>query len=129
MASSESCPELLLGASWRAGRERCRRQRSGVDDEDVQVGILCSFLPFLYAGVRIFFSVVCSPWQSWVDAASSGMRQTNRWGPSRREAGSSVEALVTMIEATAKQRHVDDSGSGERKPFASILLAGRASCG
>lgn len=78
MASSESCPELLLGASCRAVREQCRRQRSGVDYEDVLVGILRSFLPFPYADYRNFFSADCSPWQSWVDAASGGLRQTNR---------------------------------------------------
>lgn len=78
MASSESRPKLLLGASWRAVREQCRRQRSGVDCGDALVGILCSFLPFPFSGVGILFSAVCSPWQSWVDAASGGLRQTNR---------------------------------------------------
>lgn len=46
-ASSQTRPKLLLEAVWRAGRERRRRQRSGVGEEDVLVGILCSFLPLL----------------------------------------------------------------------------------
>lgn len=107
--------------SKKPGESEVDGSQSGVGDEDVLVGILCSFLPVLGRGDLLFRPFVSRSSCGLVDAAvRSELRQIDDDQVVERLACPST--LVTTIEATARQRHVDDSGSGEKQPFASMWL-------
>lgn len=70
------------GASY-SGEPCGGQERSDVDGSEVASAEKMSWwvssaLSFLYCDVGTFFFAVCSRWQSWVDAARGGLRQTDR---------------------------------------------------
>lgn len=76
MASSRDSSKI-------ARRPRGGQGGSGVDGSEVALTMrmsrrVSSALSFPYYGAGAFFSVVCSPWQSWLDPVRSGLRQTDR---------------------------------------------------
>lgn len=115
-----------MASSWVSagdalGSHAGRRQQSGVSgDEDVVVGILSSFLPFLWYGDFLFGLLFPVAVVGAMQRAADCDRQID--GDQVGERLVHPSTLVTMIDATAKQRHIYDSGSGERRPFASIWL-------
>lgn len=81
-----------------------------------------SALSFLYCGVGTFlFGLLCPvAVVGAMQREADGDRQID--GDQVGERLVRPSTLVTMIDATARQRHIDDSGSGGRRPFASIWL-------
>lgn len=72
-----------LGSRPKLLERRVGQAESDVDGSEVALTVRMSWwvssaLSFLYSGTGTFLSGVCFPWQSWVDAVRSGLRQTDR---------------------------------------------------